>query len=147
LPPFEDFRQFNGYDAIRRHRNLIGGTVSQIQELDDMVLRILTIAVLSLLATISAVSQDFRPKGQIKIEDAGDQIVAERLLPGENRLLLVRRNNIQVWDSATTTLVASRPIDVPDMTEDDPRLISPSGRFMFVFGNYKSGAKQDKIKR
>src|SRR5262245_5814146 len=102
-----------------------------------MILRILTIAVLSLLAPIAAVSQHqhFRLKGQIKVEDAGDQIVAEKLLPGENRLLLVRRNNIQVWDSATTTLIASRPIDVPDITEDDTRIISPGGRFMFVFGN------------
>lgn len=33
------------------------------------------------------------------------------------------------------------------MTEDAPRIISPSGRFMFVFGNYKSGANHDKIKR
>ena len=114
-----------------------------------LTLRILTIALLTLLAPIAAVSQhqELRLKGQIKVEDADDQIVAEKLLPGENRLLLVRRNNIQVWNSATTTLVASRPIDVPHLTEDDTRIISPSGRFMFVFGNYKSGAKHDKIKR
>jgi hypothetical protein len=75
-----------------------------------MKLRILPIALLSLLTPIAAVTQQqqFRPKGQIKIEDAADRIVAEKLLPGENKLLLVRRNTIQVWDSATTTLVASR---------------------------------------
>ena len=114
-----------------------------------MKLRIVPIALLSLFAPIAAVSQHqhLRPKGEIKVEDAGDRIVAEKLLAGENKLLLVRRNIIQVWDSTTTTLLASRPIDVPDMTEDDTRIISPSGRFMFVFGNYKSGAKQDKIKR
>lgn len=114
-----------------------------------MKLRIVTMALLSLFAPIAAVSQHqhLRPKGQIKVEDAGDRITAEKLLPGENKLLLVRRNMIQVWDSATTTLLASRPIDVPNMTEDDARIISPSGRFMFVFGNYKSGAKHDKIKR
>ena len=106
-------------------------------------------ALLTLFAPIASVSQHqhLRPKGQIKVEDAGDRIVAEKLLAGENKLLLVRRNIIQVWDSATTTLLASRPIDVPDRTEDDTRIISPSGSFMFVFGNYKSGAKHDKIKR
>ena len=106
-------------------------------------------ALLSLFAPIASVSQHqlLQPKGQIKVEDAGDRIVAEKLLASENKLLLVRRNMIQVWDSATTTLLASRPIDVPDRTEDDTRIISPSGRFMFVFGNYKSGAKHDKIKR
>lgn len=114
-----------------------------------MKLRILAIALLSLLAPIAAVSQHqpLRPKGEIKVEDPGDRILAEKLLPDENKLLLVRRNHIQVWNSATTTLVASRPLEVPDMTEDGARIISPSGRFMFVFGNYKSGAKQDKIKR
>ena len=106
-------------------------------------------ALLCLLAPIAAVSQQqhLRLKGQIKVEDAGDRIVAEKLLPGENKMLLVRRNIVQVWNSATTTLLASRPIDVPDITEDDTRIISPSGRFMFVFGNYKSSAKHDRIKR
>lgn len=114
-----------------------------------MQLRIVLLALLSLSTPVAAVSQQqhFRPKGQIKVEGAGDSILCEKLLARENKLLLVRRNNVEVWDPGTATLVTSRPIDVPDMTEDDARIISPSGRFMFVFGNYKSGARHDKIKR
>ena len=106
-----------------------------------MKLRILSIALLSLLVPIAAVSQHqhLRLKGQIKVEDPDDRILAEKLLPGENKLLLVRRNRIQVWDAVTTTLVASRPIDLPDLNEADTRIISPSGRFMFVSGKNKSG--------
>ena len=112
-----------------------------------MKLRILAIALLLLVTSITALAQPrLHPKGEMKI-DGDDRIVAEKLLPGGNKLLLVRRRNIQIWDLASATPVASRPIDVPDMTEDYERLISPDGRFMVVFGNYNSGAKLDKVKR
>jgi WD40 repeat protein len=114
-----------------------------------MKLRILAIALLSLFTSVVAVSQPrviFHPTGEMKI-DADDRIVGEKLLPGGNKLLLIRRKSVQVWDLRSATPIASQPIDVPDMTEDYGRVISPDGRFMVVFGNYKSGAKQDKIKR
>ena len=113
-------------------------------------MRVLTIAILFLFTFVAASAQSkfaLKPQGELRIDDYDDRIITERLLPSENKLLLVGQKNIRLWDLAIAKQVAVRPIDVPGMTEDQPRVISPSGRFMVVFGNYNSRSKEDKIKR
>ena len=112
--------------------------------------RILSIALLFLFTSLAAFSQS-RPilhaRAELRIDDADDHIITEKFLPNENKLLLVSKKNIRVWDLVTEKLLASRPIDVPDITEDKPRVISPNGRYMIVFGNYNARDKRNKIKQ
>src|SRR5215470_406335 len=113
-------------------------------------MRVLTIATVFLFAFAAASAQSkfaLQPQGELRIDDFDDRIITERLLPSENKLLLVGQKNIRLWDLATAKQVAVTPINVPSMVEDQPRVISPSGRFMIVFGNYNSHDKADKIKR
>ena len=113
-------------------------------------MRVLSIALLFLFTSVAAFSQSrpvLQAKAELRIEDADDRIITEKLLPSENKLLIVGQKNIRVWDLVTAKPIASRPIDVPDVTEDKPRIISPNGLYMIVFGNYDSRDKRDKIKR
>ena len=114
-----------------------------------MKVRVLSIALL-FCASVAAFSQSrsiLQPKAELRIEDAEDRIITEKLLPGENKLLVVGQKNIRLWDLTTAKLLASRPIDVPNVTEDKPRIISPNGLYMIVFGNYDSRDKRDRVKR
>src|ERR1041385_8013410 len=113
-------------------------------------MRVLTIVIVFLFTFAAASAQSkfaLKPQGELRIDDYDDRIITERLLPSENKLLLVGQKNIRLWDLATAKQVAVTPIDVPGMKEDQPRVISPSGRFMVVFGNYNSHDKADKIKK
>ncbi|HEY6242803.1 MAG TPA: hypothetical protein VIX17_02585, partial [Pyrinomonadaceae bacterium] len=113
-------------------------------------MRVLTIVIVFLFTFAAASAQSkfaLKPQGELRIDDYDDRIITERLLPSENKLLLVGQKNIRLWDLATAKQVAVTPIDVPGMKEDQPRVISPSGRFMVVFGNYNSHDKADKIKQ
>lgn len=113
-------------------------------------MRVLTIVMVFLFISATASAQSkfvLQPHGELRIDDYDDNIITQRLLPTENKLLLVGQKNIRLWDLTTAKLVAVRPIGVANITEDQPRVISPSGRFMVVFGNYNSRAKADKIKR
>jgi hypothetical protein len=113
-------------------------------------MRVLTIATVFLFAFAAASARskfNLQPQGELRIDDYDDPIITERLLPSENKLLLVCQKNVRVWDLNRAKLLAVTPIDIPKTTEDQPRVISPSGRFMVVFGNYNSHDKADKIKR
>jgi len=112
--------------------------------------RFFSIALLVLLTSVAAFSQSrpiLQPKAEMRIEDADDRIITEKFLPNENKLLLVSQKQIRVWDLVTEKLVASRPIDVPEITEDKPRVISPNGQYMIVFGNYDARDKRNQIKQ
>jgi hypothetical protein len=76
-----------------------------------------------------------------------DRIVTYKFLDGENKLLLVGTKNVRMVDVANGVVLESHPIDIPELNEDNPRVISPDGRRMLVFGNYSSTDKQDKVKR
>ncbi|HYW74737.1 MAG TPA: hypothetical protein VE961_27170 [Pyrinomonadaceae bacterium] len=111
--------------------------------------RVLAIMVLTIIAAAETCSQTrsgFHLKNEIK-NDAGDDIVVTKLFPGENKLLVVGKKSVRLWDLTGAKVVSSCAIDVPEMTEDHPRLISPNGRFMLVSGNYDSRQKRDKTKR
>ena len=113
-------------------------------------MRLLSIALLLFFTSVAAFSQSkpiLRATAEMRIDDPDDHIITEQLLPNENKLLLVTQKSIRVWDLVTAKQVASRPIDVPDITEDQPRVISPNGRYMFVFGNYDAHDKRNKIKQ
>src|ERR1043165_4066903 len=112
--------------------------------------RILSIALLFLFTSLAAFSQSrpiLQARAELRIEDADDHIITEKFLPNENKLLLVSKKNIRVWDLVTEKLLASRPIDLPDITEDKPRVISPNGLYMIVFGNYDARDKRNQGKR
>lgn len=111
-------------------------------------MRIVSITLLFFCTSFAAFSQSrpvLQAKGEFRIEE--DRIITEKFLPSENQLLLVGQKNIWLWDLATAKLSASRPIDVPDVTEDKPRVISPNGLYMIIFGNYDARDKGNKIKR
>ena len=113
-------------------------------------MRVLSITLLFFFTAVAAFSQSrpiLQTRGEMRIEDADDRIITEKLLPAENKLLIVGQKNIRLWDLATAKLLASRPIDVPDVTEDRPRIISPNGLYMIVFGNYDARDKRNQIKR
>jgi len=112
--------------------------------------RVLSLALLFFFTSVAAFSQSrpvLQAKAELRVDDAEDRIITEKLLPSENKLLLVGQKNIRMWDLVTSRLLASRPIDLPDLTEDKPRVISPNGLYMFVFGNYDSRDKRDQVKR
>jgi len=112
--------------------------------------RVISITLLFFFTSVAAVSQSrpvLQAKAELRLEDAEDQIITEKLLPSENKLLLVGQKNIRLWDSVTGKLLASRPIDLPDITEDKPRVISPNGLYMIVFGNYDARDKRNQVKR
>lgn len=77
----------------------------------------------------------------------GEKIVAHRLVAGENRLVLVGPKSVRVLDLSTARLTGSLAVDVPEATEFKPRLISPDGRRMLVYGNHFSWLRKDNVRR
>ncbi|HEV2765018.1 MAG TPA: WD40 repeat domain-containing protein [Pyrinomonadaceae bacterium] len=110
-------------------------------------MRFLSATLLCLLLSPAALPQTrqvLRHKGELEFGDAQERVLTHKLLPGENRLLLVGRKSVRVMDVAGAKFRESVPVEVPEFKEDAPRLISPDGRRMLVFGNY---ASKDKVKR
>lgn len=86
-------------------------------------------------------------KGEFGFGERYGNVIAHRFVDGENRLVLVGPKVVRVLDVATGILSEPRLIEVPDFNEDRPRLISPDGRSLIIFGNYGSGRKEDRVKR
>ena len=113
-------------------------------------MRLLSLALLSLLCSLAVLSQSkpvLQLKGELVFGDDKDRIITHKFLDRENKLLLVGNKTIRVLDIPNAKFSQSRPIDMPESAEDNPRVISPDGRKMLVFGNYGSSQKKDKVKR
>lgn len=104
-----------------------------------------------LLLSPIALSQSkpiFESKGAVVFPDGPERIMAHSFLDPENKLLVVGQKTIRLFDVISAKFVDSRPIETPEyFGEDNPRVISPDGRKMLVFGNYGISNKQNKIKR
>lgn len=103
---------------------------------------------LSLLLSTGVLAQA-RPvlerKGEVAVGDQQEHVLLDKFLDRENRLLLVGRKTVWVLDVASAKLLESRRLEIPEFREDKPRVISPDGRRMLVFGNYDSTNKKEKI--
>src|SRR5688572_32965140 len=111
-------------------------------------MRFLTAVVLSLLFFPAAFSQTkpiLERKAELQFGDQKQHVVAHRFVSDQNRLLLIGQKTIWVVDVLKGKLLESRPIEVPDFRENKPRLVSPDGRRMIVFGNYDSRGKKDNV--
>jgi WD40 repeat protein len=113
-------------------------------------MRLLSLVFLSLLCSLATLSQSkpvLQLKGELVFGDDKERIITDKFLAHENKLLLVGNKTIRVLDVSTAKFAESRPIDLADFSEDNPRIISPDGRYMLVFGNSYTRDKKDKIKR
>lgn len=106
---------------------------------------------LCLLLAPAALPQSAKPvlehKGDFAFGEPFGNVIAHRFVEGEDRLVLVGAKVVRVLDAATGKLSEPRLIVVPDFNEDGPRLVSPDGRRLIIFGNYDSGKKEEKVKR
>lgn len=69
-------------------------------------------------------------------DEDGDSILVQRFLEGENRLILVGRKTVRVADTSNAKFLETRTLEMQDFKEEAPRVISPDGRRMLVFGSY-----------
>jgi WD40 repeat protein len=76
-----------------------------------------------------------------------DRIVTYKFLDGRNELLLVGTKSVRIVDVTNGNVLESRRIDIPELNEDNTRVISPDGRKMVVFGNHTFRDKKNKVKR
>src|SRR5688500_18150851 len=111
-------------------------------------MRFISVLLLSLFLFPAALSQTkllLERKAELALGDQKQHVLTHKFVGSENRLLLIGQKTVRVVDVAAGKLVASRPIDVPDFTEDKPRLVSPDGRRMIIFGNYDRRRKKEKL--
>lgn len=76
-----------------------------------------------------------------------DKVVTYKFLDGGNQLLLVGTKSVRIVDVTNGNVLESRPIDIPEQSEDNQRVISPDGRKIVVFGNHTFRDKKNKVKR
>ena len=114
-------------------------------------MRLLSTVLVCLIVSPNGFSQT-KPLLQLNasVDFAGlekDKVVACKLLDGRNELLLVGTKSVRIVDAANGNVIESRPIDIPELSEDNQRVISPDGRKMLVFGNHTFRDKRNKVKR
>lgn len=107
----------------------------------------LLLCLLLSVAALPQVKPTLEHKGDFAFGERFGNVIAYRYVEGEDRIVLVGPKVARVLDVAAAKLSEPRLIEVPDFNEDGPRLISPDGRRLIIFGNYGSGRKEDKVKR
>jgi WD40 repeat protein len=112
-------------------------------------MRFLSALLLSVLLPTLALPQTkpiLERKAELEFGDQLERIITHKFLAGENRLLLVGKKTVRALDVAGAKFSESRPLEVPEFSEEKPRLFSPDGRRMIVFGNYGSRGKKEEIR-
>lgn len=112
--------------------------------------RILTTILLAFTSFTFAHAQappQFSKVGDVNFTQADGPITVTKLLDRQTKLLIVNSRTFRVVDVATGAVIKYGELDLFHYGEDNPRVISPDGRRVLVFGNYDSKDKHDKVKR
>jgi len=82
-------------------------------------------------------------KADLAFAGESERVITHAYVAGEDKLIFVGRKTAWVVDVAGAKLAEILPLRVPEFTEDRPRLVSPDGRRLLVFGNYGSAGKKE----
>jgi WD40 repeat protein len=78
-----------------------------------------------------------RFKARIGFDDASERIVAQKSLDGDQKVLLVGKKTIQVWDVPNAKLLEERPHEIPNLDDIGASVrISPDARRAIVVDSF-----------
>ena len=117
-------------------------------------MRTLTVVLLTMACVGLVYAQStaqFERVGQVAFSEAEGPIKATRLLDyqarNQSRIVLVGKRAMRVVDVTTANVIQFRALEIPDQEEENPRVISPDGRRLLVFGNYHQKEKKNTVLR
>jgi hypothetical protein len=111
------------------------------------LLRTIPLLLISLTVAYAQPGRAFERAGEVRFSDAEGAIQAYKLLDRGTKLTLVGSKVVRVVDVNSANVISFRVLEIPDQSEENPRMISPDGRRILVFGNYNFKDKANKVRR
>ncbi len=103
-------------------------------------MRILKVFLLVLFLSILSFAQPSEAlqfKARIGFIETGERIIAQKFFADDNKLVLIGRKSIQLWDVENAKLIAARPHDIPNLDKAGISVvISPDAQKAIVLDSF-----------